>query len=91
MSNAPNGTPPKLQLNGKQAAVLCALDMACVVLETAKNQVGVFLECQAEANILARALAQVSQDKDNWVRDISRSVVLATPAALQVIDGKKLA
>lgn len=83
-----NGAQPKF--TGKQAAVLMTLDMVCVVLQTAANQLGGFLELQAEGNILVRALAQVSQDKERLVADWRRSVVLAAPAALSVIDGKKV-
>lgn len=82
----PNGKD--LSLNPSQLATMLVIDQCCSALNFGVNQLAGGLGLKDEALVLARALEQLSRDRDALVQQWNRAVVIAPAGALNVIDGK---
>lgn len=86
MANAPG---PQLSLTPKQCMTLLLIEQAQASLALGITQL-TNLGLQGETNVLKKAHAGLEDDKQRLFRDWTRSVVVAPPAAISVIEGLKV-
>lgn len=85
--SAPNGQQ-QISLTPQQCATMLLIEGLLTQMQTAANQLGGFLQYAPGADAVAHAHSVLGQDyarlRDAW----QKSVVIASPAALSVIEGK---
>lgn len=79
----------QLSLTPMQMGTLLVLDGLSAAMQAAANQLGGFLKLPREADIVIRCGNMLQVEKDKLVGEWKRTVQLATPASLSVIEGSR--